>query len=492
MSGHVGTCTPVPNGGSDPKSRCAATVSTSCGLDGACDGGGKCRFWGTSTGCRNQSCTGVTQTNGANCNGAGACAASTTKGCDPYLCDATGASCKTTCATSADCNMVTCNTQTNKCGDKLPVGKPCAVGTDCASGFCAKTAAGAGICCNTACNTAASCSATQGIGASFCSASGACQVGTTAPIDDNNVCTTDACNATTGQVTHTNNTLACGAASCAMGVGTTAGTCSGGTCKGSMTTTVDDKNPCTVDTCDASGAVSHTPVANGTSCSDGDPCNGTEVCQAGACKAGTPVTCKASDSCHVAGKCDSTTGACTNPAAKDGASCDDGNACTTGDACQAGSCAGKTTVCPAPKQCQKGGTCDATSGMCTYVVDTTGPCDDGNACTTGDTCNSSGVCTGVAVTCDAPNQCQKGPGTCKGGTCSYEVNKNAPCDDGDPCTMGEKCNPQGVCTGGKAKDCSASDECHDPGACITVAGIGTCTDPTVKADNSPCTGGVLL
>jgi hypothetical protein len=33
----------------------------------------------------------------------------------------------------------------------------------------------------------------------------------------------------------------------------------------------------------------------------------------GACTGGNPVVCTASDVCHVAGSCDSTTGLCSNP-----------------------------------------------------------------------------------------------------------------------------------------------------------------------------------
>ena len=41
-----------------------------------------------------------------------------------------------------------------------------------------------------------------------------------------------------------------------------------------------------------------------------------------------PVTCTASDQCHVAGTCNPATGACSNPPAPNGTACNDGNACT--------------------------------------------------------------------------------------------------------------------------------------------------------------------
>jgi len=46
---------------------------------------------------------------------------------------------------------------------------------------------------------------------------------------------------------------------------------------------VDDGDPCTVDACDEDGTVTHTPAADGTSCDDGNVCNGHECCVAGDC-----------------------------------------------------------------------------------------------------------------------------------------------------------------------------------------------------------------
>ncbi len=58
----------------------------------------------------------------------------------------------------------------------------------------------------------------------------------------------------------------------------------------------DDGNPCTTDTCSA-GVCAHAPVRDGTSCSDGNLCNGTEICQAGVCRAGTPLVCNDGNPC---------------------------------------------------------------------------------------------------------------------------------------------------------------------------------------------------
>ncbi len=106
------------------------------------------------------------------------------------------------------------------------------------------------------------------------------------------------------------------------------------------------------------------------------------------------VTCAASDQCHVAGVCQPTTGACTNPAAADGTTCDDQNACTRSDACSAGACLGSDPVtCTALDACHTAGACDPATGTCSNPAAPSGTAcgDDGNPCTL-DRCDSAGVC----------------------------------------------------------------------------------------------------
>jgi hypothetical protein len=54
----------------------------------------------------------------------------------------------------------------------------------------------------------------------------------------------------------------------------------------------------------------HSPVADGTSCSDGNACNGAETCVAGACTAGAPLQCDDGNACTADG-CDPASG-CTH------------------------------------------------------------------------------------------------------------------------------------------------------------------------------------
>ena len=166
----------------------------------------------------------------------------------------------------------------------------------------------------------------------------------------------------------------------------------------------DDSNPCTSDKCDESTnfECAHTNVADLTLCSDGDACNGVEVCLGGTCTGSNPIVCPPPDQCHTAGTCDPATGVCSNPPKADGTGCNDGLACTTGDSCQSGACIGAPVVCTALDQCHLAGVCNPMTGQCSNVNASDGSrCDDGDPCTTGDTCEA-GACTGGAPSCGPP------------------------------------------------------------------------------------------
>ena len=162
-------------------------------------------------------------------------------------------------------------------------------------------------------------------------------------------------------------------------------------------------------------------LPDGAACNDGNACTQTDTCESGVCVGGNPVTCTASDQCHAAGSCDSSTGHCSDPAATDGTLCDDGNACTQTDTCESGVCVGGNPVtCTASDQCHAAGSCDSSTGHCSDPAATDGTlCDDGNACTQTDTCES-GSCIGAnPVSCSAAGECYD-VGTCDSltGVCS--------------------------------------------------------------------------
>jgi hypothetical protein len=122
----------------------------------------------------------------------------------------------------------------------------------------------------------------------------------------------------------------------------------------------DDKNDCTIDSCDPlSYQCVHAPVADGTKCEDGNTCTVNDICQGGLCFSGPYKSCTAIDRCHEAGVCSPKTGECSNPNSANGKACDDGKACTVGDQCREGVCAGAARVCAGQN------TCDQDSGVCT-------------------------------------------------------------------------------------------------------------------------------
>ncbi|MBI4508100.1 MAG: hypothetical protein HY698_00595 [Deltaproteobacteria bacterium] len=265
-------------------------------------------------------------------------------------------------------------------------------------------------------------------------------------------------------------------------------TCQSGTCKGTNPVTCTASDQChSVGTCDAAtGTCSNPAKPNGTACNDGSKCTQTDTCQSGSCTGSNPVTCTASDQCHEVGSCDPTTGACSNPAKTDGASCNDGNKCTRTDTCQTGACKGSDTVtCTASDQCHAAGICDPATGACSSPAQRDGtPCNDENKCTRTDTCQA-GTCKGSdTVTCAASDQCHT-EGTCDPatGTCSNPAKENnVACDDGNACTRSDTCQ-SGKCAGADPVVCTAADACHDVGTCNPLS--GACSDP-VRPDGTPC------
>ena len=275
-------------------------------------------------------------------------------------------------------------------------------------------------------------------------------------------------------------------------------TCTEGVCGGGTPLTCTTTNPCLTASCDPAKGCITTPKDKGTSCGDGNACNGDEMCdgegtcvpgtavvcdeckscnaqsgicenahegetcigdgnlcfgshtcQSGTCTGNAPVSCAALDQCHVAGTCDPATGLCDNPNANNGIACNDGNACTQTDTCQNGVCTGSNPVtCSASDQCHVAGTCDPASGTCSNPIAANGTaCNDGNVCTTGDTCQA-GACIGgpvvdlcCGVTCPAGQTCDGNNGNCKDDKlCSadLECGQNQCCchNGGHPVGMG--------------------------------------------------------
>jgi len=311
--------------------------------------------------------------------------------------------------------------------------------------------------------------------------------------NDNNSCTTDACVAAACVITPVANGTACNDGNAC----TRTDTCQAGTCAGGNPVTCAASDQChVVGVCNtATGVCSNPASPDGTACNDGNACTRTDTCQAGTCSGGNPVTCTAADQCHVAGVCNNATGVCSSPASPDGTACNDGNACTQTDTCRAGACTGTNpVVCAAADQCHVAGVCNNATGVCSNPPSPDGTtCNDGNACTRTDAC-LAGVCSGRnPVTCTASDQCHAA-GTCDpgSGACSNPALPNGTrCDDGNACTQSDSCQA-GACAGSNPVSCTASDQCHTAGACDPAS--GTCSNPpapngTRCDDANACTQG---
>jgi hypothetical protein len=309
----------------------------------------------------------------------------------------------------------------------------------------------------------------------FCK-EGACLSGLGPECDDGNACTQDSCNTASGTCNHA--PLLGG---CSDGDACTLGDqCLGGKCLGGGALTCDDANPCTDDSCDkAKGCVS---LPNAASCSDGDACTQSDSCSMGACL-GKALGC---DDGNL----------CTNDACQQGnclnlpiaATCSDGNECTTADVCKSGVCAGQAIDCDDDSPCTQD-SCEG--GACQHLKagdDTV--CDDGNPCSEKDLCTHEGKCVGVAKSCDDGNPCTVDLCQKDTGACQSEPTQGQACDDGNPCTLGDACT-LGACVPGGPKVCKdgvvCTDDSCDPatGKCVFASVDNPCDD------GNPCTLGDL-
>ncbi len=283
--------------------------------------------------------------------------------------------------------------------------------------------------------------------------------------DDSQPCTTDACNnvGAVAKCEHSFNTLPCEADG---SVCTEGDHCLDSSCQPGPTLNCDDKNLCTVDSCDAKKGCTSLP-ADGTPCdADGNGCTVNDACLAGKCAAGSAKACATGDAC-LSATCDVATGECV-ASNLDGVPCTDGNPCTLGETCSAGKCVGGGALCDDKNSCTVD-VCDSKIG-CLHSA-TTGPCDDGSVCTVNDVCTDTG-CVGApqdATQCDDSNPCTTDSCDAKVG-CVHAAANGAFCYDGDDCSIGDHCQG-GACVG-------TSNVC----ACTTTADCGQ------YDDGDPCNG----
>lgn len=305
-----------------------------------------------------------------------------------------------------------------------------------------------------------------------------------ADCDDSNLCTDDSCEEL-GGCSHINNTLPCLDGDRCNGDER----CGDGQCKsGSPVECSDVSAPCLLHQCNPVTGKCDLPLQDGTECPDEDRCNGVETCQSGQCIGGSPTDCGANTDPCMANLCNPASGACDLPV-PDGASCRDGDLCNGSEVCESGACVpGLPTDCSGVTSPCLQKVCNPSSGLCDL------PVADGTSCRDSDLCNGSescqdGVCSpGTPVDCSFVVQpcLQK---TCNPltGLCDLAMPDDTSCDDSDLCNGRETCRV-GACNSGVPVDCETPATCREcnseTGACTLVTGDGLACD-----DADDCTSG---
>jgi hypothetical protein len=278
-------------------------------------------------------------------------------------------------------------------------------------------------------------------------------------------------------------------------------------CKGTALD-CDDENVCTTDSCDAATGVcvnSNNTVA----CEDGSECTIDDQCKAGVCAPGAVTDCDDGNDCTT-DSCDATTGVCVNVAMDNSIACDDGNACTLQDACMAGECVGAAKICNDHNPCTAD-VCYEETGTCGFKnLDDGVACDDG-VTPVGDVC-VSGTCVPGGDWCnsgDADQCCLKLSGSqhqvgicqCSVTTGSdfgtweiktscgyYETQDTCKNNSAGVPTCGGPCTPVcdakvcgDDCCGGSCGTCTTDKVCNTAGACVACLVDANCDD------SNPCT-----
>ncbi len=341
--------------------------------------------------------------------------------------------------------------------------------------------------------------------------------------DDGNECTLDSCN---GEAACSYEVLDGG--ECKDGDACTVGDhCEAGDCVGNPVL-CDDSNPCTNDACDGFGGCQF--VHNVLACDDGNPCTVADQCNGGSC-AGVAVPCDCqsdadclafedgdlcngtlhcdlekwpysctvieesivvcpepdgADGACLEAACEATTGECSLVAAHGGIACEDENPCTVGEHCAEGFCGGGVAVnCADDNPCTDD-ICDLESG-CLHTGNQA-PCQDGDICTMGDVCEEGACQSGTPVSCDDGNPCTDDLCLPESG-CSHVAN-GAGCDDGNACSLGDHC-AGGACVYDQWQVClddnvCTTDSCDPEGGCLFQLNSAPCDDGDVCSTGDHC------
>jgi hypothetical protein len=323
-----------------------------------CTGDGECASHHCVDGvCCDSACTGQCQA----CDVAGAVGTCSNVGGAPHgtrpscagglACDATAGSCKSSCASDADCTSAGYFCDSGKCLAPLATGLPCIKDAACVSGHCVD-----GTCCESACGDVCAACDVPGLAGKCVPVKGAphhasatCPGGGGADPCAQSLCdgkTTASC------ASHVGSDVSCRAASCSMAQSTAAASCDGsGACPAAVT------KACTnFLQCDGMG------VACLNECVSDKDCVSGYTCSKGICTAITD-TC-AADRLSVTHK-DGTTQQCA-PYYCNGTAC--GDTCASSADCQNGFICDATGHCAAATATSSGGK----GGGCSVALSTGG------------------------------------------------------------------------------------------------------------------------
>ena len=371
------------------------------------------------------------------CDALGACRSGTPKVCDDGLdctkdtCEPGTGECAFDPLTETEaCEDGDLCTQGDRCDGQgaCAPGAPrdCSDGEPCTDDACDSST---GACANPVLPENAICEdgdpCTQG---EVCDAGGACQGGTPKPCDDGNDCTSDSCEAASG---------ACVNVAVAQGEGcddddacTLDDRCDAeGHCVPGASKVCADQNDCTADSCDwSTGDCRFTDLPVDSACDDGLPCSEGDACDGqGLCLPGGDKDCDDSNAC-TADSCGVSSGDCLHSPTPGGTTCDDGDPCSVGDTCENGVCqAGSPKDCSDDEPCTID-SCDVVDGSCVHDADTLDaePCSSG-LCLEGETC-AAGVCGGgdwifdcceTTADCDDSDPCAEP--SCEAHQCTYSA-----------------------------------------------------------------------
>ena len=177
-------------------------------------------------------------------------------------------------------------------------------------------------------------------------------------------------------------------------------------------------------------------------CDDGLFCNGAETCNAGSCQAGTPPDCSDGVSCTV-DSCNETTDSCDHT--PDDGLCSNGQFCDGAEVCNAtfGCLDGPDPDCDDGVACTAD-SCNEGTDQCDNVPNDA-LCDNGLFCDGSEVCNPAAGCEDGPDPCSGSQTCNETDDVCEGtGGCLHEVDFEAGAGgwidnsgaEADPCSTG--------------------------------------------------------